>query len=81
MNRPVPKLQGMQSKIAKNAKRNASHSRNSVSSGELHQKEGKERSSGFSTTSWIVYVGQTTGEMRKHNTSFRGHERATDQKL
>ena len=37
MNRPVPELQGMQSKVAKSAEKISSHLKNSASSGDLHQ--------------------------------------------
>ncbi len=80
MNRPVNKLQLIQSKIAKYSEKNSSYLGNSVNSEELHQKERKTRSSGSSTISSNVYAVQTSGELQKQHSSFRGHERATDQK-
>ncbi len=47
MSNRVPKLHGKQLPISKNAEKTSSQLKNSVSSGEQKQKEGRGRSPGF----------------------------------
>ncbi len=78
VNKPVPKLQGMQARTSKIAVKCSSHLKNSVSPGEQRQTGRKVHSSGSSMPSWNVYVGQTSGELQKHHSLFQRHERQTD---
>lgn len=57
MNRLAPKLQGMQSKTAKNAGKSSSHLRNTVKSTSAESEKGRSSES-TSTTSWNVFCGE-----------------------
>ena len=75
MNKPVPKLQGKQSRISKFVVKSSSHLKNSVSSsGEQRQAGRNVHSSGSSKPSWNAYAGQTSGELQKQHSSFWRHE-------
>ena len=72
VNRPVPKLRKMRSKIAKSAEKNSSHLRNSASPGDLHQTGKRRLSSGYSITSWKVFVGKCLEKCKNNTACFRG---------